>query len=551
MARNFLGGLILLGFAPLASAQSGPPTKKDTFGDPLPPGALARLGTTRLRHGGPIVSLAWSQDGKVLASASHDKTVCLWDTSDGKLLRRFTEPTDAVFAVVLSKDGKLVAAAGRDQKVRVWDRATGKLLWASASHGEEIYCLAFSHNSKWLATGVGMVRLWDAATGKPGQEFRGSIDIRHATYALAFSPDDTLLASGAEHGDLCLWDVKSGELRHKMHTAGNRAVYGLAFSPDGQLLASAHGMSVGAHWWNVNTGQCAGKLSGMSAGLAVQFSPDGKTLVVAPCGEIEPALHWFDLKTGDRVRNFDTGFFDCFAVAQSPDGKTVAYAGCGPRIVVRDVSNSKETLPAVGAETHIVTMAVPRQGKSLVASTRAGTTFLYDGTTGKALRTLVKGGTARRVFCASPDGNRLIVDDPADGLSLRNLDAKAAKDVIRPIPKEKEFYAEALSHDGRMLALAGREEVVIWDVVAGKEVRKLRIDVWLAILNLSPDGTWLLANRLVGVEDSKAKCEVWHIPSGKPVSLWKEGMPVPWAGMTFTADGRSIIAEAKPGQLGL
>src|SRR5438105_3726381 len=131
MWRTLPGLVLIVGLLPVDALQGQPPPglKADAFGDPLPAGALARIGTTRLRHQGAIAALAWSHDGTRLASAGHDKTVCFWDAGTGKLVRRFDGHGGAVFALALSKDGKLLATGGQDQTVRVWEIASGKLVW--------------------------------------------------------------------------------------------------------------------------------------------------------------------------------------------------------------------------------------------------------------------------------------------------------------------------------------------------------------------------------------------------------------------------------------
>jgi hypothetical protein len=176
-----MAGFILLGVFLTISAlegQQAPALKIDAFGDPLPAGALARIGTTRLRHQGAIAALAWSQDGTALASASHDRTVCFWDAKSGKLVRRFDGHDGAVFALALSEDGKLLATGGQDKTVGVWQIASGKLVWKSDGHKEPVYCLAFSPDATLLSSGGhdAKVRLWDAVTGKELRQFADAAD---------------------------------------------------------------------------------------------------------------------------------------------------------------------------------------------------------------------------------------------------------------------------------------------------------------------------------------------------------------------------------------
>src|SRR5262249_21151782 len=128
--------LVLLAGVALCSTAGAPsfadklreqqPPRTDAHGDPLPAGALARIGTVRLRHGGGIHSLCFSPDGKTLASASYDNTIRLWDPKTGKEIRRFVGHHHWIFSVAFSPDGKTLASGSNDLTARLWDVRTGK-----------------------------------------------------------------------------------------------------------------------------------------------------------------------------------------------------------------------------------------------------------------------------------------------------------------------------------------------------------------------------------------------------------------------------------------
>src|SRR5262249_15145189 len=143
---------------PLAGGtrQSAPPAKRaqaerpraDRLGDPLPPGALARMGTHRLRHPGGVYAVAFSPAESALVAAAEDRVIRLWDRATGKEVRTLTGHGGAVMALAFSRDGKTLASASRDRTVILWDAQTGRQLRRCAGHQGEVWSVVFSRDGK-------------------------------------------------------------------------------------------------------------------------------------------------------------------------------------------------------------------------------------------------------------------------------------------------------------------------------------------------------------------------------------------------------------------
>jgi RNA polymerase sigma factor (sigma-70 family) len=248
------------------------PRRSDCFGDPLPPRALARMGTVRLFNNetnqvSPSKLLAFSPDGKVLASHIDGMKIALWDAATGKEIGRLTldpgKGKEYLFSLGFAPDGKTLVTVSWDQRVSLWDAATGKLLRTVSYKGPARRNLhpgkvAFLPDGRMLAAvdfqksveneeGIRGTSVWDMATGKEVRPLSDPKKRRAARFNItSFSRDGKLLAAGTHDEDgtsLWLWDVATGKEIHQLtenkdsgKVLGIRA---LAYSHDGKMLATA------------------------------------------------------------------------------------------------------------------------------------------------------------------------------------------------------------------------------------------------------------------------------------------------------------------------
>lgn len=440
-----------------------PPT--DPHGDPLPPGALARMGTDRLQQTG-MKSLAFTADGKAIvtvAPAPAGPVLVFWDRTSGKELRRLQIPNKADGAVCLSPDGATLAVGEPAGKLRLWDTATGKELPALPPNqrpnwGKVFHAMQFSADGKAIAV-MHMVTekrgatassdsrwlLWDLTTCK---ELGASPKFPSLTHFAILSSDlrsTALLGPG-----VLVQETTSGKVRQRAGTAPKGDVTGAEFSRDGRMLAVRAGGDVIV--WDVANGKELHRLAALPGQMnQVAFSADGKVLatsgwtaVETDRGQLKPArdakfaIQLYDVATGKKKEQ----------LLAPVDGTLQHY-------------------------WHDVLQFAP-DGKHLAARSLSGI-YLWDLATGK----LCLDGTANRPPIGrvglTADG-KILVSVGREERTVRVWDAATGKAHV-PVVVPEPIQALALSPDGKLLAvdyhLKNAGTIGVWDLATGKPVAQL------------------------------------------------------------------------------
>ncbi|KAH0559460.1 hypothetical protein GP486_004022, partial [Trichoglossum hirsutum] len=282
-------------------------------------------------HSREVEAVIFSPDGQLLASASWDNTVVLWDPVTGASRGTLKGHSDGVTAVAFSPDGYLLASASLDNTVLLWDPVTGTSCRTLKGHSGGVTAVAFSPDGRLLASTSDdrTVMLWDPAAGTLRDTLKGHSD---GINAVAFSPDGRLLASASRDKTVILWDLVTGT-SHGTLEGHPDWVGAAAFSPDGELIAPASD-DRRAMLWDSTTETSRGTHESHSIHAdVVTFSGDG--LLLAP-GSRDGTVMFWDPATG-ALRGALKGHSDLVtAVTYSPDGHLLASASNDGTVMLWD-----------------------------------------------------------------------------------------------------------------------------------------------------------------------------------------------------------------------
>jgi WD40 repeat protein len=527
----------LLAVAAVAGAAAGgEKPRADRLGDPLPAGAVARLGSGRLRADGAVQCLAFTPDGKALISGGFSRHLTFWDTATGRELRRLDVAAPQVYSLQLTADGKTLALGGGDGVVRILDADTGRerkaLVDPVRRFGGNVYALLSPDGKSLIASapwGRELV-LWDVEGARVRQRYAGFEGYYNFVPA-AFTPDGKRLVIPWKDRKLHVLDAETGkDLRALEGSALPGPTYSrtqaLAVSPDGKRVALPDATGRSLLLLDLASGKVAKRVDKPTTGgyyyggtRALAFTPNGR--FVFELGGSGAAVQVWGVASGKLLRHLQagTGYSSNPILAVSRDGKRVATA-TGSVIHLWDVPGGKSLHEAGGHQNPVTRVAFLRGGKLVSAGnshlrawdvagmkqvasvelSRAGYGVQYLGTSrdGKGVRWLAsnrslyewKPGAEREPrqltsprttpyfpqSALSPDGRTMAVLDNAGKFFLVDL-LKDRKERELSAKLENRFGGPVIvfSPDGRRVALGTPDRVVrVWDVATGTELRGLR-----------------------------------------------------------------------------
>jgi WD40 repeat protein/serine/threonine protein kinase len=510
---------------------------------------LCRLGAANYKTGGPVDAVAFSPDGKWIASGDMTGKLIVRDAQTGAV--KFDVPHGQyVLSVAFSPDGTQIATGSSDKTIQLVDIATGKALRNLKGHTDGVLSVRFSPDGQQLLSGSydNTARLWDVKTGRELQALKG-----HSwwVWAAEFSPDGNRIVTAGQDGKAIVWDkeaigsqlsaVGQNQTGSRLadsrqptadsrrytpvteFTGHNGAVYAARFSPDGKLVATGGYDKLIMIWdpaqvrpidigkrldGQPDTSLNFVRLAGHDGPVrSVAFSPNGK---LALSGSEDNTIRVWDVATGEGVkalRGHGSGVRSCVF---SPDGQWVLSGGDDESVRLWNMQGYQEVrvLHATvfsGHEDAVLSARFSRDGRQIVTASRDRTASLWNAETGEPVRRFQEGHeflVSSAVFY--PDGRHLATGAGDNSVRVWDLTAGTQTAMITPTGR---IGTLAISPDGKWLATGSIGSAIkLWNATTGASLGELKgHDAEISALRFSPAGNQLASG------DSQGHVRLWNL----------------------------------------
>ena len=455
----------------------------DAYGEPLPEGAVMRVGDSRMRHGGVIYASTLSPDGKTLATAG-ENSVITWNIETGKLLKRFSCAFGSTFSrpgLAFSLDGTRLGYVRSDYFACVWDLSADKEIRRFQRRYEDGLDKFFAGSIRFIEQGKKCnltsrqaIETWDVASGK-------QLATLATANVLDISPTAKTFISGDEKGFLSIKDIQTAKelALVEVRARQNGTQDGVAYSPDETMLATVH-VDWGVQLWTLPSGEllatfplppsAARILTGdgsKSFEFRLAFSADGRTLLLGTVGGI---IHRWDVTKREELPALKKLHSSVSGMHVLPNGNILVSTGWDGIIHRWNLSTGDcDARPESyeGASQ----AAFSANGRFAVMGDARGRMDLWDAQTGKFLRTLQKTGAAPAHIEFAPGGDMLAVAERSSTVRFWHIPSGDVGAVWPHNPEKNEWFCGGIhfSPDGRLLCIRDYpRQVRVHEVSSGR-----------------------------------------------------------------------------------
>jgi WD40 repeat protein/class 3 adenylate cyclase/tRNA A-37 threonylcarbamoyl transferase component Bud32 len=502
-------------------------------------------------HAGAVSAVAFSHDGKLLASGGNDPVVRVWRVETGEIAAELGGHEARIDSLAFHPEKRLLATGAAEGQVRIWDIVSRTELKKLAGHGNLVDSLSFSPDGQFLATGSWdkTARVWEIESGKETAQFEG-----RSPLSITFTPEGQCLALGCWDHEAHVWDV---ERRKQISLLKGRfpayGIYAAAFRFDGKQVGT--GAQDGtARVWEVATGREIQRIKGHFGSVStLAFNRQGDAVIT---GSSDRTARIWDLAAAQEALVLKGHAETVNCAAFSPDGLMAATGSFDHTVKVWDVKEERECSHLIGHTSNVWSVAFSPDGTRLATSSGEtvwgiaeetsvdNTARIWDVRTGQEQRVLE--GHASNIWCVaySPDGKRLATGSADKTVGI--WEAETGKLITTLKGHEGFVMAVAYSPDGRLLASGGRDfTTLVWDAAIEAELFRLKRHTGpVASVAFSPSGKWLATASW----DRTAR--LWNLETGQE-AVCLTGHSANVEAVAFSPDGTLLATGSKDNSIRL
>ncbi|MEO0457917.1 MAG: adenylate/guanylate cyclase domain-containing protein [Cyanobacteria bacterium P01_A01_bin.114] len=486
-------------------------------------------------HTAWVRCVAFSPDGRLLASGSHDQTIRLWDVQTGQCLKTWRGHASGVQTVAFSPDGKRLASGSYEPDIWLWEVQTGQCVKTLRGHCDRILNLVFSPEGHLISTSDDRtIRVWDTQSDDCLQVLE-----THVNWLLsaALSPDGNTLVTGSDHQTVKFWHLPTGACTATLPNY-QAEVWAASFSPDGQTLATGSDDKT-IRWWDVNTHQCVKTFQSHTHQVwLVKFSPDGQTFVSS--GEDQTVKLW-DVASGHCLTTIESHSNWVAAIAFSPDDRSLASGSKDHQIRLWDLETETCTRVLTGHSDVVTSVEFsPLQGAGdlLASSSDDHTVQIWDVGTGAKMKTLWGHHGWVQAIAFSPDGQRLV--SGSSDQTVRVWQLRSGECLYTLEGHQQRVKTVAFDPQGTTIASGSDDHLIkVWDIHTGSCLQTLAGHTdWVLTVAYSPDGKYLVS----GSGDRTLK--LWELKTGNCLRTL-EGHTARVRSVAFSPDGLTLASGSE------